>query len=188
MSKKLTERDWTEAAHSLRTEVAVIKAVAEVEARGSGYLPDGQVKILFEPHIFGRYTEYKYNRSHPHLSSKKWDKQNYGPSGTYQHKKLAEAVLLNRDAALMSASWGAFQVMGFNWKVCGYKSLQAFINDVSGSAAGQLRAFVGYVKGRGLADELQRKDWAGFARGFNGAGYAANQYDVKLSKAYAKYK
>lgn len=188
MSKTLTEKDYAEAAHSLRVTVAVIKAVAEVEARGAGFLPDGQAKILFEPHIFGRYTGYKYNKSHPHLSSTKWNKQNYGAAGAYQHKKLQEAVLLDREAALMSASWGYFQIMGFNWKVCGYKSLQAFINDVVGSAGGQLRAFVGYVKGRGLADELQRRDWAGFAFGYNGSGYKENQYDTKLSKAYDKYK
>lgn len=188
MSKVLSEKDWAEAAHSLRLPVAVIKAVAEVEAVGKGYTADGQTKILFEPHIFGKYTNYKYNKSHPHLSSSKWNRQNYGPSGTYQHKKLGEAVMLDRNAALMSASWGAFQVMGFNWKVCGYKSLQAFINDVTGSAAGQLRAFVGYVRGRGLADELQRMDWAGFARGYNGPAYAANKYDKKLEAAYAKYK
>lgn len=36
-------------------------------------------------------------------------------------------------------------------------------------------------------NELQRKDWAGFARGYNGPGYAKNRYDIKLANAYKKY-
>lgn len=39
-----------------------------------------------------------------------------------------------------------------------------------------------------LVDELQRHDWAGFARGYNGAGYKRNNYDEKLRQAYNKYK
>jgi hypothetical protein len=30
------------------------------------------------------------------------------------------------------------------------------------------------------------KDWAKFARGYNGPGYAQNAYDVKLAQAYEK--
>ena len=52
----------------------------------------------------------------------------------------------------------------------------------------QLEAFEGFVRANGLADELQRKDWAGFASRYNGPGYAANQYDVKMAEAYARLK
>jgi hypothetical protein len=31
-------------------------------------------------------------------------------------RKASKAVLINRDIALMSASWGRFQIMGFNFK------------------------------------------------------------------------
>jgi hypothetical protein len=50
-----------------------------------------------------------------------------------------------------------------------------------------LDAFIGYVMGRKLDDELRRKDWAGFAFGYNGSGYSANKYDVKLAKAYKAF-
>ena len=182
----LTEADYAAAARKLGCYVAAIKAVAEVESAGSGFLPDGQVKILFEPHIFSRLTKGKFNRSHPDISYSTWKPGAYGPSSK-QHARLARAVALDREAALQSASYGRFQVMGFNWKVCGYKSLQAFVNDVMGSEAGQLRAFVGYVIGRGLADELQRLDWTGFAYGYNGSGYAANKYDQKMAAAYKRF-
>lgn len=183
--KPITESDYREAAKALGCSVAAVKAVAEVESAGSGFLSSGEPKILFEAHIFDRLTGGKYRKTHPGISSAKWDKSLY-IGGKAEHARLQEAVALDRNAALQSASWGGFQVMGFNWKACGYSSLQAFVNDMM-TAAGQLRAFVGYVKTRGLADELQRLDWAGFAFGYNGAGYAANKYDQKLAKAYARH-
>lgn len=182
----LSEADYANAARQLGCSVPAIKAVAEVESAGAGFLPDGQVKILFEAHIFDRLTGGEYRKTHPDISSRTWNRALYGPPSK-QHARLAKAVALDREAALQSASYGRFQVMGFNWKVCGYKSLQAFINDVMGSEAGQLRAFVGYVKGRGLADELARLDWAGFAYGYNGSGYKENAYDRKMQAAYKRY-
>lgn len=186
MPSTLTEQDYQRAAKALGCEVAAIKAVAEVESTGSGFLPSGEPKVLFEAHIFDRLTNGRFRKSHPNLSSAKWDRSLYGPAGQHQHKRLAEAVKLDREAALQSASYGKFQVMGFNWKVCGYKSLQAFINAMFRSEGDHLDAFVGYVKARKLDDELQRLDWAGFSAGYNGPSYAENAYDTKMAKAYKR--
>jgi hypothetical protein len=183
----LTEQDYQRSADRLDCEVAAIKAVDEVEASGQGFLPSGEPKILFEAHIFDRLTNGRFRKSHPTLSSAKWDRKLYGPAGQHQHKRLAQAVALDRESALQSASYGRFQVMGFNWKLCGYRSLQHFINAMYRSEGDHLDAFVGYVKARGLADELQRKDWAGFALGYNGPGYKENRYDTKLAAAYRKH-
>ncbi len=35
--------------------------------------------------------------------------------------------------------------------------------------------------------ELRRQDWAGFARGYNGAQYAKHGYDTKLAAAFATW-
>jgi hypothetical protein len=34
---------------------------------------------------------------------------------------------------------------------------------------------------------LQAKNWAEFAKRYNGPAYAQNRYDEKLAKAYAKF-
>ena len=183
---ELTEADYRAAADSLGCEVAAVKAVAEVESAGAGFLRSGEPKILFEAHVFDRLTQGRYRKSHPNISSAKWDRSLY-VGGQGEHRRLQEAVALDREAALQSASWGRFQVMGFNWKVCGYGSLQSFINDMYRSESGHLRAFVGFVRSLGLAKYLRSKDWAGFARGYNGPGYAANSYDVKIAAAYARH-
>lgn len=36
-----------------------------------------------------------------------------------------------------------------------------------------------------MLQALKSKDWAEFAYRYNGEGYAANQYDIKLAEAYA---
>jgi hypothetical protein len=55
------------------------------------------------------------------------------------------------------------------------------------SEAGQLRQMAAFIKAAGLQDELAAKNWAGFAKGYNGPQYAQNQYDQKLAAAYAKF-
>ena len=51
----------------------------------------------------------------------------------------------------------------------------------------QLECFVNLITKWGLAPALRSRDWAKFARVYNGAGYAANKYDDKLAAAYRKY-
>jgi len=182
----LSQSDYERAASRIGCEAAVIKAVDRVESAGMGMLADGTPKILFEAHIFSRLTGGKYDQSHPHISSRNWNQGLY-KGGAAEHKRLQEAVGLDRQAALKSASWGRYQILGSNWREAGFDSLQGFINAMYDSEGAHLDAFVSFVKNRGLADELIRKDWAGFARGYNGPGYLNNRYDTKLEQAYRIY-
>lgn len=183
----LTESDFNRAARSLGCEVAAIKAVAHVEARGDGFLSNGQPKILFEAHIFSRLTKRRFDRSHPRISSRRWNRSLYGKGGMNQHRRLAEAVELDRDAALQSCSWGRFQVMGFHWDELGYGKLQLFINDMYSSEAGHLQAFVRYIKHYGLMNQLRNKNWVAVANGYNGPAHAQNDYAGKMERAYRKF-
>jgi len=38
-----------------------------------------------------------------------------------------------------------------------------------------------------MAEALRKKDWATFARRYNGPGYAKNSYDTKLKSAYDRF-
>lgn len=188
MKPVLTEDDFTRAANALAVPVAAVKAVCKVEAPNGGFLPDGQVTILFERHQFAGRTGGRFNASHPNVSN-----PNAGGyvGGEGEHIRLAQAVRLDRKAALESCSWGKFQIMGFNYAAAGFNSLQDFINAVSRSEGEQLDAFVSFIqKDRGgktwqaLKDAVETGDWAPFARLYNGPAYAKNQYDYKLSKAF----
>lgn len=186
--KKLTEDDFKGAALKLRCEIAVIKAVAEVESNGNGFNPDGSVVTLFEGHWFFKLTKEPFSKTHPHLSYKNWTRKYYGKTWQQRKARLEEAMSLNREAAIQSASWGKFQIMGFHWKKLGYASVEDFYCKMNESEGSQLDAFIRYIQVFGLADELQRKDWAGFALAYNGPKYQINRYDEKMKRAYLKYK
>ena len=53
----------------------------------------------------------------------------------------------------------------------------------------QLLLFANFIqKNPPMLRVLQSKDWAAFAKCYNGPAYAQNRYDVKLVEAYQKYK
>lgn len=177
--------DFSEVARLLGVEVAAIKAVCEVEAPRGGFHSDGQPRILFERHKFHQFTGGIYSKKHPEISN---PRAGGYKGGKEEHLRLQMACKLNRTAALKSASWGKFQIMGFNYRLCGFSNLQSFINAMYKSEREQLEAFSKFIQSVGLKDELQRKDWKGFARGYNGRAYYKNKYDLKMEKAYLKYK
>jgi len=186
MSKLLIEQNFIDAAKEINCEIAAIKAVAEVESAGDGFFSDGRPKILFEAHIFGSLTKYKYNDTHPNISSRKWNKSLY-KGGIKEYDRLNEAMKLDKEAALKSASWGKFQIMGFNYNICGWNNVESFVDDMYKNEGEHLKAFVGFIRSNKLEKYLQSKDWAKFAKAYNGPAYAQNKYDVKLKNAYEKY-
>ena len=179
----LTEQDYKEAADLVGCEIAAIKAVTKVESNGNGFLDDGRPKILFEAHIFSRLTNRMYDATYPKISSKEWNRSLYY-GGAREHDRLEVACKLNREAGLKSASWGLFQIMGFNHSQCGFSTIQSFINAMYDSERQHLLAFCRFVKHKNLDQYLRNKQWAEFAFCYNGSSYALNQYDRKLEKAY----
>ncbi|EPF72655.1 N-acetylmuramidase family protein [Acinetobacter rudis] len=192
MSKKLTTEQIEKQAASLSISVPALRAVIEVECKGSGFNSDQTPVILFERHVFRQrliannkaQAAEKAMRERPDLCNKA-----AGGYGLYsaQHGRLNAATQYHRDSALESASWGLGQVMGYHWKSLGYPNLQNFINAMYRDEASQLDAMCRYIKVNNLVKALQNKDWKAFARGYNGPAYAKNQYDVKLANAYKKW-
>lgn len=189
----LTDASFDWASKELGCDEAAIRAVAEVESPGMGILPCGIPVILFEAHVFSKYTGHKYDKSHPKISSPRWNRKLYAYSkdpierGRMEAQRLELAASLDRKAALMSCSWGRFQIMGYNWKECGFSGLQAFVNAMYKSEDEHLKAFVNYIKSRKLDKYIRAKDWDGFAAKYNGPGYKQNRYDEKLAAAYKKH-
>lgn len=181
---KLTDADYCRAAAKLRCEVAAIKAVAEAETKDKAFYADGFPVILFERHIFRKKTGGRFNKTHPHLSG---PAGGYGKAGANQRRKFNEAFALDKEAAMESCSWGRFQIMGFNYKACGYKNVGAFVDAMKESEQKQLDAFVAYIKNNFLDDELREKKWGPFAGGYNGPDYKKNQYDTKMATGYKKF-
>lgn len=185
MSLFLTEEDFAAAAARLGIEVAAIKAVAEVESKKSGFLPSGKVVILFERHLFSRLTDRKYDRDHAQISSR-------NPGGYYggeeEYRRFNAAFALDPKAAMRSCSWGKFQILGNNHELCGFETIDAFVDAMKSGERAQLDAFCSFVEANQLTEHLRSLDWAKFAKKYNGPNYRKNYYDTRLHIAYKKYK
>ena len=180
----LTASDFERAAASLECEVAALRAVAKVESLGSGFLRDGRPKILFERHKFHRFTGGQYSHGHPDISS---PRAGGYLGGVREYDRLGIAMALDRDAALKSASWGAFQIMGFNHALAGFEAVEPFARAMASGSSAQLAAFVAFIRSQGLDRALREHDWPAFARGYNGADYRRNRYDARMASAYRQY-
>ncbi|MFO1080869.1 MAG: N-acetylmuramidase domain-containing protein [Reyranellaceae bacterium] len=174
--------DYRLAAARLGVDVPAVKAVADVESNGVTHWAGGLVPILFEAHHFGRLTGYRFNKTHPDISSMAWSRALYR-GGAAEYDRLAEARALDNDAALQSASWGAFQIMGFHWRALGYDSPTAFVSAMQ-TASGQLDAFVRFIEHDvAIHGALKRHDWSDFAARYNGSGQV-DYYAAKIAAAY----
>ncbi|VWX63544.1 conserved hypothetical protein [Burkholderiales bacterium 8X] len=189
--KAIDDQAIEEAAEALGCEAAAVKAVAEVESRGGGFDASQRPKILFERHVFARCTDPtgKFDGQFPDVSG--WRKP-YAP-GTYgnggkQYERLAQALTLDRAAALKAPSWGMFQILGENHRACGFETVEAYVAAMTVSEVEQLKAFVSFIRGDArLSVAIRKKDWPAFARNYNGAQFAKFQYDTKMAAAYRKH-
>ena len=183
-------------AKRLGVEVAALRAILEKESSGSGFNADGTPKILYERHIMYRRLEANYSRNRAELeytrNSSLVNPKPYGAGGygkySEQPTKLGLATAIDRTSALESCSWGIAQIMGYHWKLCGFSSVQGFVNAMYKSEDSQFEVFVKFLEGSGIIPYLKKLDWANVALRYNGKNYKQNNYDVDLKKYYLKFK
>lgn len=180
-----------EQAAALRIENAALLAVISVESNGQVYAAvagRNEPLIRWEGHYFdarlkgeARQRARDAGLAHPTAGKIKNPR-----SQTDRWRLLAKAMEIDAQAALESVSWGVGQVMGAHWKALGFASVGDLVNMARSGAAGQIEIMVRYIKKFGLVDELQRLDFAGFARGYNGPNYAAGGYHTKMAAEYER--
>lgn len=199
--KLLKHTDLVQASQRLGVPVAAVYALNEVESKGRGFLDNGKPVILFERHIMYRQLQIARADGVDVAQLQQRAKQLavecptlVNPKaggyigGTAEHQRLAGARQIDDTAALESASWGAFQVMGFHWKRLGYASVNDFVERMGQSEVEHLEAFVRYIEGDvTLHKALKALKWAKVAELYNGANYKRNLYDVKLERAFERH-
>lgn len=153
---RLTNDDFNRISQMLGCELAVLKAVRQVETGGrGGFFTLGMPAILFERHIF--WNQLKKKGLHPEdyvngnetILYPKWTKQYY-EGGIREYDRLEQARKINREAADASASWGMFQIMGFNHAACGEESVESFVRGMCESEYKQLLLFANFIKNNPL--------------------------------------
>lgn len=191
---RITPEDLQRAAAMLRVDLPAIRAIVSVESRGTGFLPGGDPVILFERHIMRRRLLLHGVPServtdlaaqYPNLVNSRRGGY-YG--GQREHARLADASGIHQLAALESASWGLFQVMGFHAARLGYGDAARFAEAMSRSEGEQLGAFVRFIEAdETLHEALQQHNWALVARRYNGPAYASHGYHTRLQRAYERW-
>jgi len=185
-TKLLNINDFIKAGQLLKCNVSAIRAVHEVESSGDGFLPSGRIKIRFESHWFSHYTNGEYDKTFPNLSTKEANiKLSLG--GELEYDRFNQAFRLNPLAAMMSTSWGAFQIMGFNFGACNFDNVGDMVDSFKKGEREQLLGFCEFIITKKLDDELRERNWERFAYYYNGKSFKKNNYDVKLKKSYEKF-
>lgn len=181
--------DIEAAASRLGVTPAQVTMVRKVESAARGFDERGRPVILFEPHVFHRRTAGRFGVTS--FSYPRWGQKPYPRGFDARWDQLADAAERDEGAALESASWGLFQIMGWHWAALGYASVQEFCAAMTASEAGHLDALVRYITANELAPALRRcrpgnaDSCREFARGYNGEAYERHGYHVKLAEALA---
>lgn len=190
----LTHADIERAALRLGVPVASVMAVNSVESRGRGFNADGSLIILFERHVMRRRLQaHGYPQADIDALASRYPDIINPSAGGYlgggrEWERLNRARAVHDSAALESASYGLFQIMGHHWKRLGYDSVQSFVASMEEGESRQLEAFVRFIEtDQVLHKALKNSQWALFAKYYNGPAYEKNQYDIKMAQAFDRF-
>ena len=194
LERLLRQSSLKAAATRLGVPLAAIMAINQVESRGTGFTDNGRPVVLFERHVMReRLLAHGLTaQAVQALEDQSPGLVNHKPGGyvggTAEYQRLLYAKTLHEVAALESASWGLFQIMGYHWERLGYASADEFAERMGRNEVEHLEAFVRFIEAdSALHKALKTRSWKTFAKLYNGPGYEKNLYDVKLSRAYAEF-
>jgi hypothetical protein len=165
-STTITTQDYINIANRLGNNIdyKLVEAFGMVESGGkTGFNELGLPKIAYQGHHFRRLSKHIYDKTHPDLSyiyphipaGPQWKINNASQAKSWDC--LRRAYELNPEAALMAASWGTFQVMGFNYMVYGYSDVFLFANDMKLNSSKHFDAFIAHCTENGLIPNLITK-------------------------------
>jgi hypothetical protein len=181
----ISATDFGSTATALGGDVASLWSLVVVETKGFGFLTNRRPQILFERHIFHRRTSGKFDATDPNLSN---SRPGGYSGGAAEYDRLEKAMTFDEQAALESASWGLGQVMGFNAKTAGFADVHDMVNAMVAGEGAQLQAVANFILANPpLRAAFLARDWANVALHYNGANFAENDYDTKLSNQHAVF-
>jgi hypothetical protein len=171
---------------------SALLAVVECETSGKPFESDNHTPtLLFERHKF--YSEMSLHQPSKlkkaiaaGLAIPKWSRNTqYKDQGTSAGRLsvIEKARQIDEEVANRAASWGLGQTMGFNAERLKYANATIMVQELSTGVAAQIDALVREIKSSHLDKFLKAKDFASFARGYNGPGYKQNNYDVRMRNA-----
>jgi hypothetical protein len=174
-------------AQKMGFDPAIAVAIIAQESGGQAFGADGRMIIRFENHLFyeywGKQNTGTYN-THFQTATPIWTGHKWRPTASaawrdFHGNQSAEwevltfASALNETAAKKSISMGLPQVLGSNFGVLGFASVQDMFNAFA-SERNQVVAFFDFLQGNGVAavNALKNRDFRTVASFYNGAANA----------------
>jgi len=180
----ITDKDVSALATRLGVHPADLEAIAEVESNGFGWFKDGRIKILFEKHWFYKLLSgaQRDRAVREGLARKNWISPSNGgykdqSNADARYRLLTKAMAINEEMALQSISMGRFQIMGFNYALCGFISAKQMWTKFLHSEVYQLEAFANFLTKKNLIAAVKNRDFDTVEEVYNGGG---------LNGAYAR--
>lgn len=193
-------------ANELGIDVEIALAVICVESGGNGFGTDGRMIIRFENHIFYTYygdkTEtnrktfdehFSYNinkrrEDHKYRAKKTddWSTSHTGQDAEWEAFEIARSI--SETEAMYATSMGAPQVMGFNYKLIGYSTVQEMFAAFNKDIRYHIMALFDFCNANGTRLQyLLTRDFLSFAKAYNGLT-APEAYEQRLQLYYDIYK
>jgi len=193
-------------ANELGIDVEIALAVICVESGGNGFGSDGKMLIRFENHVFHTYfgsksennqkifdEHFTFNTKkrrddHKYRANKSddWQTSHTGQAAEWEAFEIARQIA--ETEAMYSISMGAPQVMGFNFKMIGYNSVQEMFTAFSKDIRYHIMALFDFCNANGTRIQyLLTRDFLSFAKAYNGLT-APEAYEQRLQQYYEIYK
>lgn len=184
-AKVATMDDYREAASYLGCDVILFRAVCLVESCGHGFDASGFPVILVEPHIIWAHATLLERRalSPLHLAYPKWGMYPYGTYAAQKQRFQTVEKIAGLELATLGTSFGLTQILGENFKACGFAFADDFYNAMCQSEYNQLVATAKLMRSKGMRPAMQGALFSQIAHAWNGPG-AVKAYSFKLLAAY----
>ncbi|MDU0353005.1 N-acetylmuramidase domain-containing protein [Paraglaciecola aquimarina] len=180
-------------------EVACSLAILCVESSGKGFEQNNQNRMIirFENHKFWRYwgknNPQQYREHFRYRNDKVWLGHEWRGDPDFawqsfhgqQHKEwqvFEFARQLDEEAAMLSISMGAPQIMGFHFERIGFQSVQEMFAAFSDDIQGQINGLFDFFSPQ-MLNYLQNLAFIEFAGMYNGSGQK-QIYGTKIQKHY----
>jgi hypothetical protein len=151
-------------AKRLGVAVPVMRALVEAEAAGrDGFGIAGLPTMKFEPAIFSRVTERRYDNSNPDISHPLADDRRLPASPALRWRQFAKAYVMNNDAALRAVAWGMFGLSGEHHEAYGFATPAAMASALAESEERQFEALEEWLRRKRAVDLLKARDWVSYA-------------------------
>lgn len=177
--KRITKDQIAQLATSSGYTYNNFNAVVEVESNGNGFNTDGKIIIQFEPSWFKRNkADWLKDTKNITWQSNKVENQ------TREWIAFNSAFASDPIAAMKSTSIGMPQIMGFHYRLLGFKTVGDMWDFAKVSEYNQLVLMVRFIKANPKLDRaLKTGDAATFAYYYNGEQYKKYKYDTRLIAA-----